>query len=165
MSDLDVSSIATILAAIGVLIGLILTILELRELVAQRKMEAIMRLIPYLNIDSSKVVEASETVFANAFTDFDDFVQKYGDPHTSKTPVVSAYNIISGRMETIGSLYYNRLIDRKLWADLNGAFYIKAWEVLKPLIAGERERTKMPKLYEYAEYMAEDMKQRMEKGA
>lgn len=77
---MDITSISAVVAAMGVLIGVVLTILELRNLVKTRQMDLLMDL--YLSWGTEDMKRATGRFLGLEIKDYDDFVKKHG-------PVVS----------------------------------------------------------------------------
>jgi hypothetical protein len=108
--EFDVSSISAIVATAGVLIGVVLAVQELRHLHKERQTDLLVRLAPWLNIDSSELQEAYVKVLNLEFKDYDDFVKKYGSPLDEK-PEQMALVTIGNYFETIGALLRRELLD------------------------------------------------------
>jgi hypothetical protein len=71
---LDIPSISAMLAAIGVLVGVVFAILELRNLVRIRHTDLLLGL--YSTYDSLEFLEAWQKIFLTGFKHYDAFVEK-----------------------------------------------------------------------------------------
>ena len=140
-----------------------MTVMELRQLVAQRKMEMMLKLVPNFRMSPGELNGAIKLISTCEYKDFEDFVQKYGDPITSINPVAVAFSTVAGWYEGLGILYYKRIADRQLIAEFFGYATVIDWEKMKPFVIGLRERTN-PKVFEYFEHLAREMKKWVEKG-
>ena len=159
----DITAISSVAAAIGILIGVSLTIMQLRNLVIQRKVNTLIGLVPSFRPDGGeKMHRMARMLFASEFKDFDDFVQRYGDLDRSDSEVVNAFTQVSGWYESLGFLYYRKLVDRKMFCELFAYMPIKDWERLEPIILGLRKRDASSKPYEFFEFMVNDMKARLQ---
>lgn len=154
---MEIASIAGILAAIGVLIGLILTIMELRQLVAQRKMEMMVNIYPYFGIDCKDLMDSISLVRSTEFNGYDDFVKRYGNPNIFTSPVTRAYSDVANYMEGLGLLYKRRIVDVALVKDMYSYAIPNTWEKMKPLVLGMRAESGELRLFEYFEYLAMEM--------
>jgi len=154
---LDIPSISNIVAAVGVLVGVTLTVQELRNLHKQRQTDLLVRLAPWLNISSSELQEAYVKVLNLEFKDYDDFVKKYGPPLVEK-PEQMAIMTIGNYFEAIGALLGRKLLDIDLVWDYWGGTFIMLWEKLKPYAEGlEKEYSQRG---DNAEYLYGEMKKR-----
>ena len=156
---LDIPSISAIIAAIGVLVGVGLTVQELRHLVRQRQTDLITKL-SYDISTNRQFLEASTDVFAAEFKDYDDFVRKYGKL-ISKNQVPISFSMIGNFYEQVGVLLKNKLIDISLVDQLLPASNI--WEKMKPMVEGMREEYHDPAIFEWFEYLSNELKKRQQK--
>jgi hypothetical protein len=161
MANLDaailITAIGVIIGAIGVIATLIFAILELKHLNAERKTEMLLKLVPYFGLSLKELNEASNIIYSNKFSNYDDFSEKYGDLIESNSSVPMAFKNILGLMEGIGILYFHQLINRELLSEFYCSYTIEIWNIMKPLVIEYRKRTKIPTLFEDFQYMAEDM--------
>lgn len=158
MFEWDIASVSTMIAAIGVLVGVVLTVVELRNLVKQRQTDLVIRLTS--DIRSREFLEAFTDTFEVEFMDYGDFVKKYGKPF-SKNRVPLSFLMVGNFYEQLGILFKNRLIDASLISQL---FPISvAWEKMKPIVEGIRKEYHGPQYYEWFEYLYNEMKKREKK--
>lgn len=158
--NFDVTSISTIVAAAGVLIGVVLTVQELRHLVKQRQTDLIVKLSNDVSTNK-EFVKAVVDILQAQFNDYDDFVKKYGEP-ISKNDVAPSFIMLSSFYEQIGVLLKKGLIDIDVIIDLFPVEPI--WEKLKPLIEHMRKKYHSPRYYEWFEYLHNEMKKREQRG-
>ena len=155
---LDIPSISAIVAAVGVLIGVVLAVLELRNLVKQRKSDLLMRL--HLAFSTKETSEAVLKLMSMEYKNYDDFVEKYGSPF-AEGPAQTAFLIISNFFEGIGVLLKNKLVDIDLVTEL---FAVEMfWLKCKPLVEGVRRQTNNQQLLEWFEYLYNEMQKREQK--
>ena len=158
MFELDISAISAIVAATGVLVGVVLAVLELRNLVKQRKSDFLMRL--HLAFTTKETVEACMKYLSSEYKDYDDFVAKYGSPF-AEGQVQTAFVTMGMFMEGIGVLLHRKLVDLDLIIEL---FAVEMfWLKMKPLAEGMRKQINDPRVYEWFEYLYNEMKQREQK--
>ena len=155
---MDVASTVAIIAAFGVMIGLILTILQLRQLMTQRKMQMMMGIVPWFKMDNKEVMDSVSLVVTSDYKDYDDFVIKYGDPFAGSGPVPRAFQNVSGFWEGLGLLYRKRIVDRALVKDFYQFAVPFEWEKMKPIILGMREKYHESRLFDEFEYLAGEMR-------
>ena len=97
---LDIPSISAIIAAVGVLIGVILTVLEVRNLVETRQTDLVIRL--YSTFGSEELQDAWEKTQTREYKDFDVYRKEYG---------LREVNEVGWFFEGVGVLLHRRLID------------------------------------------------------
>ncbi len=136
-------------AAAGILVGVIYYILDIRNQAKLRKTDLVMRL--YSIVGSSEFVEAWEIMRKREFTDYETYENKYG---------LSAYMQVSTLFEGVGILLDRKLIDNDLVDDLFGVPVSLAWERMKALIQEDRRQTNQPRTWEWFEYLYDEMKKR-----
>lgn len=125
----------------GVLIGVVLTVLEVRNLVETRQTDLVIRL--YQAFGSKEIQDAWETIQTREFKDFDSYRKEYG---------LREVNEVGWFFEGVGVLLHKKLVDIALVDDLFSSPVKRAWEKLKPIAEGERKQTNRPQIWEWFEY-------------
>jgi hypothetical protein len=161
--ELDIPSISAMVAAAGVLVGVALTVLQLRAFVKDRHIDLAFRMNPWMNISGSELTEAIAKVWSLEYKDYDDFVERYGFPVPSERPEQKALHMIMNYFEGIGLLLKRNLMDVDFAWDLFGSSYFVAWEKVKPLVEGLRKQYDTPDAWSYFEYLYNEMKKREQK--
>ena len=146
---LDIPSISAIIAAVGVLIGVILTVLEVRNLVETRQTDLVIRL--YSTFGSEELQDAWEKTQTREYKDFNAYRSEYG---------LREVNEVGWFFEGVGVLLHRKLIDIRLVDDLFSSPVKRAWERLKPIAEGERNQTRRPQIWEWFEYLYTEMEKR-----
>jgi hypothetical protein len=152
MKMLDIPSISAIIAAVGVLIGVVLTVLEVRNLVETRQTDLVIRL--YSTFGSEELQDAWEKTQTREYKDFNAYRREYG---------LREVNEVGWFFEGVGVLLHRRLIDIGLVDDLFSSPVKRAWERLKPIAEGERNQTQRPQIWEWFEYLYNEMQNREQK--
>jgi len=73
---LDIPSISAVVATFGVIVGVVLAILELRNIAKTRQMELIMSI--YSRLWTREFIDASEKMRTREFKDYDGYIKKHG---------------------------------------------------------------------------------------
>jgi len=154
---LDIPSISAIVAAIGVIIGVVFAVLELRNLVRARQTDLVMRL--YSTYSSKEFLEAYTKFMTMEFEDFNDYKKKYAPTGFPEKPEAIAFGTVSVFFNGVGILLYMKLIDFNLVARLFPTAPIYTWEKMKPLVEGFRKEFH-PQLYAEYEYLYNELKKR-----
>jgi hypothetical protein len=159
--ELDITSISAIIAAIGVIVGVVLTVQELRHLVKQRQTDLLVRISPWLSMNSSELQAAVVRTLNLEFKDYDDFVKRYGKIHSEK-PEQTAFLAAVNYLEALGILAKRKLVDADLIYEFWTGDIPDVWEKIKPLVEGIRKASNFPILVN-AEYLYNEMKKREQK--
>jgi len=157
---LDIPSISAIVAAIGVIIGVVFTVLQLRDLVKTRQTDLILRLLsPYFNLSNLEMRELYTKVMTCEYKDYNDFVEKYG-PFYSEKPEPVAFYMLGAYVGSVGVLLHRKLVNIDMLADFLGESAILMWEKMKPVIEGVRKQYNTPKAFQWFEYLYNEMQKR-----
>jgi len=151
----DVTEISAIVAAAGVLIGVVYYVLDMRHQNKVRQTDLVMRL--YATCDSLEFLEAWNTIFFAENGDYDAFLKKLG----GKRHIVS---FVAMFYDEVGVLLHKRLIDIDLVDELLGDSTQLMWEKLKNMLEEARKRYR-PGAYLHFEYLYNEMKKREQRGA
>jgi hypothetical protein len=154
----DITEISAIVAAAGVLIGVVLTVLELRHFRRQRQTDLLVRIAPWINISSIELQQAVVRTLNTEYKDYDDFIKKYGQLHSEK-PEQTAILAVLNYLEGIGILVKRKLVDIDFVWDFWSGDISTIWEKVKPIVEGERRKWNYP-LVLNAEHLYNEMKKR-----
>jgi hypothetical protein len=156
----DITEISAVLAAAGVLVGVVYYILDIRHQARTRRTDLLVKITPWIDISSSELQQALIRTLKTEFKDYDDFVKKYGDLHSEK-PEQTAILTVINYLEGIGILVRRKLIDIDLVYDFWGPDITTIWEKLKPIVEGEKRKWNYPLLN--CEYLYHEMEKRKQK--
>jgi hypothetical protein len=155
----DITEISAVVAAAGVLVGVVYYILDMRHQNRVRQTDLIMRL--YSTWTSKEFSDATLRVWNLEFKDYDDFVKRYG-PWFSETEVYSAFRMVCNFLGSIGILYREKLVDIKMLARVFGLQVTVTWEKVRLLVEGGRKQWS-PQMHDDFEYLYDEMKKREQK--
>jgi hypothetical protein len=144
-----ITEISAIVAAIGVIVGVIYYILDMRNQRQVRQTDMVMRL--HTTFGSKELQDAWEKTQDREFKDFDAYKKEYG---------LREVNEVGWFFEGLGVLLYRKHIDISLVDDLFSSPIKRAWEKLKPIAEGERNQTNRPQIWEWFEYLYNEMQKR-----
>jgi hypothetical protein len=108
-----------------------------------------------------EMVEASLEFLGLQFKDYDDFQRKYGSI-LSGSQEVTVTMMIGMFFEGIGVLVHRGLVDVDLVHELFSLTL--AWEKIKPIAEGLRNQFREPEIFEWFEYLYNEMKKRDQRG-
>ncbi|MGA3192029.1 MAG: hypothetical protein ABSD73_05880 [Candidatus Bathyarchaeia archaeon] len=145
----DVTEISAIVAAAGVLVGVVLTVLEIRNLVRQRQTDLIMKL--YSDFDNIEFQKVWREVLNREAKDSLDYEKKYG---------LAEFTAVGMFFEGIGILLKRKLIDIDLVDDMFTTPIKWTWEKMKDIVLEARKVRNQPEILEWFEYLYNEMKKR-----
>jgi hypothetical protein len=153
---LDIPSISAIIAAAGVLVGVVLTVQELRHLAKSRRTDSFWSVFSSFN--SKEYLEAWAKVYSLKFKDYNDFKNKYGII-TVENPTSVALSMVANLFEGAAYLLRNGLIE----FDVVREFPVSpTWEKMRPIAEGAREELGWSGLWGGFEQLAQEMKKRQQ---
>jgi len=132
-----------------VIIGVILTVLQLRDLVRTRQTDLVIRL--YSTMGSSGFQEVWEKTRDRPCESLKSYETQYG---------LKEVNQIGIFFEGIGVLLRRKLIDIDLVDDLFTAPVKIHWERIKSLVTDYRKERNLPTIFEWFEYLYNEMQKR-----
>jgi len=151
----DIPSISAIVAAAGVLVGVVYYILEMRNQSKVRQTDLVMRLYSTFGSkefqDAWTRIERRESI---EFKNYNEYVEKYGS---------GDYVQCATFFEGIGVLLQKRLIDIKLVDSLFSVPLKLMYEGMKPIIEANSEQFHQ-RVFEHFEYLYNEMKKREQSG-
>jgi hypothetical protein len=160
----DITEISAIVAAAGVLAGVVYYVLQMRNQTRMRKTDLIVRINPWFNISPKELLEYANTVLALEYKDYDDFVQKYGSLYGGK-PEANALRTLLNWADGLGMLLKRDLVDLDIVVDSYGGIAEVFWEKVKPLVEGYRKDTHYQHHYESFEYLVNVIEKRQQQLA
>ena len=131
---LDITEISAMVAAAGVLVGVVYYILDMRNQSKMRQTDLLVRL--FSNMMSKDWVEAWEKVRDRETLDYDDYKEKYGFVEVNEVYLF---------LDQLGRLLQKGLMDLDLLPLETGQISIM-WEKLSPMVEGSRRKFNEPKL-------------------
>jgi hypothetical protein len=108
----------------------------------------------YTTFGSKEKRQTWETVRTREDLDFDAYQEKYG---------LSDVNEIGWFFEGVGVLLHRKLIDIAVVDDLFSSPIKISWEKLKLVAEGERKQSGRPQVWEWWEYLYNEMQKREQK--
>ena len=151
---LDIPSISAIIAAAGVLVGVVLTVQELRHLAKSRRTDSFWSVFSSFN--SKEYLEAWTKVYSLEFKDYNDFQNKYG-VMTFDNPASVALSMVANLFEGAAYLIRNGLIEYDVVTEFP---VIPTWEKMRPIAEGARKTLGWSGLWGGFEQLAQEMKKR-----
>jgi len=145
----SINAVSGILAAIGVLVGVVFAVLQLRDLVKTRQTDLVIRL--YSAFSSQEWLESWEKIRDVEITDYNNYKKKHRMVDVNRMILI---------YEEIGVLLQRGLIDIGLIDDLFGGSIRMTWEKLEPLIESARKKLNEPEIGEWWEYLYNEMQKR-----
>jgi hypothetical protein len=114
----------------------------------------------HLASSTREFMEAALKVRTSNYKDYDAFVEKEGSLASGGEAQI-AFSLMGQFFEGIGVLLKNKLADIDLVAQLFGVE--RYWMKMKPLVEDFRKKSNHPQLYEWFEYLYNEVKKREQK--
>jgi hypothetical protein len=95
-------------------------------------------------------------VYVYKWEDYDDWIRKYG-PDVDMDAWV-AFTSVGSFFDGLGVLVHRKMIDIKLVHDLMSSSIIWLWEKMEPVIVERRKRRNRPQIWEFVEWLYNEMK-------
>ncbi len=137
----DISSISAMVATAGVIIGVVFTYLQLRNLARTRRTELRWRILQSIN--SKEFLEAAMKVMDVEFKDQKDFEKKYG--FDLRIEMALVLNLFDG----VGELLRKGLTD---YETVSSMPVVVMWEKMIPFVEGARKAYNDPSWWANFEY-------------
>jgi hypothetical protein len=154
----DIFEISAVVAAVGVLIGVVYYILDIRHQAKTRQTDLVMQL--YSELGSKEFLEAERKFFDWDFKDHKDFMDKYKTVTSGVSEVGVSFGLYCYFYQKVGILLHRKLIDIELVDDLFSINIKGWWEKVKPIAEGIRKEYNMPQYLEWFEYLYDEVKKR-----
>jgi len=151
-------TVSIAIASVGVFAAAIYYVLQLKHQNRMRQTDLLVRISPWLSMSSSELQQACVRVLNLEYTDYDDFVKKFGQLHSEK-PEQTAILAVANYFEAIGILAKRKLVDIDLVFDFWRGDIPEIWEKIKPVIEGTRKKSSQSILVN-TEYLYNEMKKR-----
>jgi hypothetical protein len=148
----DITEISAMVAAAGVLVGVIWYILDMRNQARTRQTDLVMRL--YATFSSNEFQDA----WANVVNRPNESENYDNCSDLEKKVKNREGNQVCLFFEGIGILLQRKLLDTRMVEDLFGGSVARAWEKVKPDVSKGRQRFNDPTIYYYFEYLYNEMK-------
>jgi ribosomal protein L14E/L6E/L27E len=148
----DLTEISAVVAAAGVLVGVVYYILDMRHQSKVRQTDLVMGL--YSTFNSLEFQKTWEEILKREAKDLNDYEKKYGQAE------ILAVGMF---FEGIGILLKRRLIDIELVDDMFTTPVKRTWEKLRNITLEARKVRNEPTDFEWFEYLYNEMKKREQK--
>jgi len=145
----DITEISAMIAAAGVMIGVVYYILEMRHQSKVRQTDLVMRL--YSTFGSKEFQDAWTRIESIEFKNYDEYVKKCG---------LGDYVQCATFFEGIGVLLQKKLIDLNLVDALFSVPLKLMYEGMKPIIEGNREQFHDQRVFGNFEYLYDEINKR-----
>jgi hypothetical protein len=148
----DIQTVSIAIASASVVAGVIYYSLMIRQQTKTRQTDLVIRL--YTAFGNKEMRQTWEKVTMREDMDFDKYREKFG---------LTDVNEIGWFFEGVGVLLHKKLVDISVVDDLFSSPIKISWEKLKPIAEGERKQFGRPQIWEWWEYLYNEMKKREQK--
>jgi hypothetical protein len=148
----DIQTVSVVVASASVVAGVIYYLFQIRLQTKVRQTDLVIRL--YTTFAQKEMRQTWERVRNREDLDFEAYQQKYG---------LSDVNVIGWFFEGVGVLLRRKLVDIAAVDDLFSSPIKISWEIMKPIAEGERKKFGRPQIWEWWEYLYNEMQKREKK--
>jgi len=134
----DITEISAIVAAAGVLVGVVYYLLEMRNQTKTRQMALIMNI--YSLLTTTEYVDAWEKMRTRELKDFDGYVKSHG---------LKEFMQVASIWEGLGFLLHRGFLDIDTVRELLSESTKMSWEKVKPMVENARKQLSQRKSGEY----------------
>jgi len=153
----DITEISAMVAAVGVLVGVVYYVIDMRNQTRIRKTDLLVRL--YSAGTSNEFMDAFWKVNNLQVKDYSDYVKQYGPLSNLENPMNRAFNTVAYYYDLAGTLLFRRLIDLVTVYDVWGSSNpIRLFENIKPVVYDIRREFDEPLAYIGFEYLFNELK-------
>ena len=152
---LDIPTISVLIASASVITGVIYYMVETRHQRVMRQTESVVRLSPWFSMNAKEMQEAITSVCSVEYISYEDYLAKYAGK-----PEQTALKLLGNYFEGVGLLVYRKLVEIDIVFDFWGDIAQSTWEENKDLIFAMRKDSSEPRMFEYWEKLANQMKER-----
>jgi hypothetical protein len=153
----DVETISVIIGVVTVVAGVVYSSLQIREQTRTRHADFVMSVSTAYGTE--EMVKALINVMNLEFKDVDDFARKYGNI-SAENPIYVSIMMVGDYFQGIGFLVHKKMLDVNVVTEL---LPVQIWEKIKPVIYGYRKKMNQPHIFQWFEYLYDEMKKREQK--
>lgn len=155
----DLTEISAVVTAVGVLVGVVYYILEIRHQSRLRQTESVTRLSPYFNMNAREMQEAITQVCSIEYKNYEDYIEKYSGKAEDTT-----LKILGNYFEGIGILVDKKLVEADIVYNFWGDIIQSSWDKVQPLVSDMRKDNEDPNMFLFWEHLYNEMKKREQKA-
>ena len=152
-----ITEISAIVAAVGVLVGVVYYIQTIRHQNKVRQTDLTLRV--WQATCTEEMVRSWHRLLSAEYDDLDDFTEKYGKPF-SDNPVPNALTLIALFHEGLGVSLHRKIIDVDLIREYFAVGW--AWRKIRPIAEGLRKERNNPKFLQWCEYLYNEVNKRQQ---
>jgi hypothetical protein len=149
----DVAEISAVVAAAGVVVGVVYYILVLRHNMKAKEMELSRMVIS--DIQSEQGAQRYAIMMNLEWKDYDDFMEKYSS--RSNPEIFSKWSFQFMTLDTIGFLIKHKVVKAETIYEIGGFAAIRPWEKYKDIIQHIRDESSSQDFWSNAEFYAQEM--------
>lgn len=150
---IDLTTFSVIVAAIGVLVGVVYNVVSLQHENKLKQMDSMVRLSPWLNMSAQEIQQAVTQVCSIKYNDYNDFLQKY----SGKDEQIQL-KILGNYFEALGILVHRKLVDVDIVYDFWGSIIKSTWEDVLPIVEGMRKNSGDEDVFFFWEFLYKELK-------
>jgi len=152
----DIQTVSVLIAAMSVAVGMVVGIIQFRNLVKTRQIQLYLDLYNRL-MEKELHQYANEILLLWKWENPNDFFEKYGpESHLDEWLKFSLFTSV---LENMGLILHENLVNVGFVAILIGSIIQSFWERYEPILIEMRRRYNTPKIMPMTEYLYNQVKQ------
>jgi hypothetical protein len=155
MQGLDIQTISIIIAATSVVIGVIMSVLSIRNLAKSRRASIFLDF--HKQADQKFLEDMFEVVGEWNWSDFEQFMAKYGP--TANTKNWAKFIHVSSFFDSMGKLIEDKITDADLIPETMAVMTMAWWEKIEPIQADLAKRWRSSESLESSKFLYKTLKE------
>ncbi|MFW9811291.1 MAG: hypothetical protein ACFFF9_02465 [Candidatus Thorarchaeota archaeon] len=154
MQELDVQTVSIILAAMSVVIGVIMSVLSIRNLAKSRRASIFLDF--HKQADQKFLEDMFEVVGEWNWSNFEQFMAKYGPTGNSKN--WAKFIHVSSFFDSMGKLIEDKITDAELIPEAMAVMTMAWWEKIEPIQADFAKRWRSSESLDSSKFLYKTLK-------
>jgi hypothetical protein len=153
MQELDLQTVSIVIAAMSVLIGVIMSVLSIRNLAKSRRASIFLDF--HKQADQEFLEDIEEVVGEWNWSDYEEFLAKYGPTNPKNW---AKFIHVSSFFDSMGKLLEESITDAELLPEAMAAIAMIWWEKIEPIQADLAKRWRSSESLDSSEFLYKTLK-------
>lgn len=153
MQELDLQTVSIIIAAVSVVIGVIMSVLSIRNLAKSRRASIFLDF--HKQADQEFLEDIEEVVGEWNWSDYEEFLAKYGPTNPKNW---AKFIHVSSFFDSMGKLLKENITDAELIPEAMAAIAMIWWEKIEPIQADFAKRWRSSESLESSKFLYKTLK-------
>ncbi|MFW9962540.1 MAG: hypothetical protein ACFFCX_03190 [Candidatus Sifarchaeia archaeon] len=154
MQELDLQTVSIIIAAISVVIGVIMSVLSIRNLAKSRRASIFLDF--HKQVDQEFLEDLFEVVGEWSWSNYDHFMTKYGPTASRKN--WAKFIHVSSFFDSMGKLLEDKITDAELIPEAMAVMTMAWWEKIEPIQTDIAKRWRSSESLDSSKFLYQTLK-------